>query len=37
MGADIRGGLMVWILHVMKGVFTEGCSRFCGWNYALEE
>ena len=26
-GVDIRGGVMLWILKVMKGGTTEGCSR----------
>ena len=26
-GVDIRGGVILWILNVMKGVTTEGCSR----------
>ena len=26
-GVDIRGGVMLWILNVMKGGTTEGCSR----------
>ena len=26
-GVDIRGGVMLWILNVMKRGTTEGCSR----------
>ena len=26
-GVDSRGGVILWILNVMKGVTTEGCSR----------
>ena len=26
-GVDIRGGVILWILNVMKGINTEGCSR----------
>ena len=25
-GVDIRGGVILWILNVMKGVTIEGCS-----------
>ena len=26
-GVDTRGGVILWILNVMKGINTEGCSR----------
>ena len=26
-GVDIGGGVMLWILNVMKGITTVGCSR----------
>ena len=26
-GVDIRGGVMLWILNIMKGVTTVGCSK----------
>ena len=26
-GVDIRGGIILWILNVMKGVTTEVCGR----------